>query len=143
MENINSFTGQFSFLSNFYETPIAFEGVEWRTVEHAYQAMKTLNMEERERIRQAETPGKAKRLGKTITLRSDWESIKVDVMLDLLRLKFSNPELKEKLLATGHAQLIEGNTWGDTFWGVDRKRGGKNTLGKLLMLVRTELILGD
>jgi predicted NAD-dependent protein-ADP-ribosyltransferase YbiA (DUF1768 family) len=76
--------------------------------------------------------------GQKVTLRKDWEGVKIQVMRDVLRLKFANPGLRDRLLETGDRELIEGNTWGDTFWGVCRG-SGKNWLGQLLMELRGEL----
>ena len=127
---IDSFTGEYRFLSNFYPSiPI---------VEYEYQAAKTDEPHQKDWIRSARTPGEAKRRGRRVHMRSDWEQVKVDVMLFLLRMKFSIPELKQKLLETGDTELTEGNTWGDTFWGVCNGVG-ENNLGKLLMKVREEL----
>lgn len=109
------------------------------TTEHAFQAAKTLDEKEREKIRVAKTPGQAKRLGQKVTLRKDWESIKIKIMLNLNRQKFDRADLGDRLVDTGQAELIEGNTWGDTFWGVC-KGVGKNHLGKILMEVREELV---
>jgi len=136
---INSFSGEFSFLSNFYECLITLDGKEYSSTEHAFQAAKTLLEKERSKIRKADTPGKAKRLGKLVKLRKDWESVKVGVMRELVLQKFTrHQDLREKLLATGDAELIEGNTWGDRYWGtVDGQ--GKNWLGKILMEVRKQL----
>ena len=139
---ITSFQGTFAFLSNFFPIPVMLDGRTYPTVEHGFQAAKTEREEEREAIRWASTPGRAKRLGRKVALRPDWDAIKVDVMLDLLRQKFSDPVLHQRLLATGDAPLIEGNTWGDCFWGCVLEKGkwvGENTLGRLLMQVRGEL----
>lgn len=135
---IDSFQDEYRFLSNFYPSRIYIDGVEYPTVEHAYQSRKTENPTVRELIRTARTPGEAKRMGSKVVLRSDWEEIKVDTMLNLLRLKFNLPTLNKMLLSTGNSELIEGNYWGDTFWGVCRG-SGKNILGKLLMQVRQEI----
>ena len=86
----------------------------------------------------AQTPGQAKRLGRKCLLRKDWEEAKDHAMLSVLRAKFANPELKEKLIATGDVELVEGNHWNDTYWGVCNGIG-KNMLGKLLMQVREEI----
>ena len=137
---IDSFSGDFAFLSNFFESPIEIEGHAYPTVEHAFQAFKTHNLVERKNIREAETPGKAKRMGRNVGLRPDWESVKIELMLAFITKKFKDPVLKQKLLETGNAELIEGNTWHDTFWGVDSNTGkGKNWLGRLLMEVREEI----
>lgn len=109
------FQGEFEFLSNFYTHNIEYNGIVYPTVEHAFQAAKCLDNEEKLKILEAPTPGKAKRIGKKIVMRPDWDNIKIDVMKDLLVLKFSDPELKEKLKATGEEELIEGNNWNDTF----------------------------
>ena len=138
---IDKFSNEHAFLSNFYDSRVFYDGVPYRTVEHAYQAAKTFNPVERSKIRIAKTAGEAKKLGRGTTLRKDWENVKVRVMLDLLREKFSDPDLRQCLLATENAELVEGNSWGDKFWGVDTKTGsGKNMLGKLLMQVRLELL---
>jgi ribA/ribD-fused uncharacterized protein len=104
--------------------------------------MKTTDKAERAKILAAKTPAEAKRIGKTVTLRKNWSQIREEVMETGLRAKFQqNPELKKKLIDTGNVDLIEGNTWGDTFWGqVDGK--GENKLGKLLMKIRKELMEG-
>ncbi len=135
---INSFRGEYRFLSNFYPAEVGLGGRTWPTVEHAYQASKTNLEQQREMISLAKTPGEAKRLGRHVCLRYGWEETKLNVMLHLLRGKFDNPEMKKKLLSTGDAELIEGNTWGDRFWGVCNGEG-ENNLGKLLMRVRDEL----
>ena len=85
MKTIGSFTGPYRFLSNFWSCCIAFEGHSYRTVEHAFQAAKTLDEDERRRIRNEPSAAGAKQRGKHATLREDWEQIKVGVMRDLLR----------------------------------------------------------
>jgi len=106
------------------------------TVEHAYQAAKTTDLNQRKFIREARTPKIAKQLGGGVTLREDWEMVKVAVMGTLVLQKFSkNLDLRSRLLATGDAILEEGNWWGDNFWGMFRGKG-KNHLGKILMQVR-------
>jgi ribA/ribD-fused uncharacterized protein len=135
---INDFRGEFSFLSNLYESTIYVDGERYASVEHAYQAHKTLDPWSRKLVREARTSRDAKRLGKSVTLRGDWEAIKVDLMRSFVRKKFENPFLRPLLLATGDADLVEGNTWGDTFWGVCRGEG-QNWLGRLLMEVRDEI----
>lgn len=106
------------------------------SVEHAYQAAKCAHSQDQLAIRQAASAGMAKRLGKSVELRTDWSQIKLEVMADLLWQKFIiNPKLRSMLLATGERELVEGNTWGDTYWG---KCGGvgANHLGNLLMRLR-------
>jgi len=143
-ESIDRFDGEYSFLSNFHPVEIWLDGEKYPTVEHAFQAAKTLDENEREWVRRCPTPGAAKRMGKRVTLREDWEDIKVDVMHGLLQQKFdvdANTDLAMKLLATRPKYLIEGNNWGDTFWGVCNGRG-ENHLGDLLVKVRKELVWG-
>jgi len=135
---ITSFRNEYHFLSNFYEYPILYNNVLYKSTEHAFQAQKTLDLEEIQLVRNASTPGRAKKLGKEVTLREDWEDIKVDVMRDILWAKFSNTDLSTKLLSTGERHLIEGNNWHDDFWGMHSHKG-KNMLGKLLMEIRDEL----
>jgi len=139
---IDNFTRQYEFLSNFYPCHIEFEGKSYNSVEHAYQAAKTTDPQKKEEIR-AVGPRHAKKLGKTVPLRSDWESIKMDIMHYLLQQKFkTGSPLADLLLQTGTQDLIEGNAWGDRFWGQTKSGGkwvGKNHLGRLLMLVRQEL----
>jgi ribA/ribD-fused uncharacterized protein len=139
LDKIGWFSGPFRWLSNFYPAPVSLSGVEYPTVEHAFQAAKTLDDEERATVLSESSPGKAKRVGQTVTLRTDWDDVKLDVMEDLVRQKFSgSAELKEKLLETEGVDLEEGNTWGDTYWGtVDGV--GQNHLGTILMNIRTEL----
>lgn len=140
---IHTFSGRYAFMSNFWTCQIIFEGLEFPTVEHAFQAAKTTNPDEREMVRLAATPVKAKRIGRKVTLRSDWNEVKIEIMRGLLVQKFSQHDiLRELLLSTGEAELIEGNTWGDKFWGAvleDGKWVGRNELGKLLMSVRSEI----
>lgn len=125
-------------MASFFFAKVVWEDIEFPTSEHAFQADKTLNMEERRAIAALSTPGKAKRAGKRVKLRPDWDKIRVDRMLAIVEAKFKqNPELMERLIATGDAELIEGNTWNDTFWGVCRGKG-RNILGKILMIVRDE-----
>lgn len=135
---ISSFRGDFGFLSNFHEATIYVEGNKYRSVEHAYQAYKTLDPWSRRLIREAKTPAEAKKLGRSVLLRDDWETVKIDLMRSFIRKKFENPFLRPLLLATGDAELIEGNTWNDTFWGVC-KGVGQNWLGKILTSERDRI----
>ena len=141
---IAEFQGEYRFLSNFYPAVVEFEGITYPSVEHAYQSAKTLDMNERRRIAAIADPGEAKRAGRALNpQRTDWEQAKFDVMETCVRYKFTHhPELREKLLATGDAQLEEGNTWGDRIWGVYQGQGD-NRLGKILMKVRDELRRAD
>jgi len=135
---IDTFRGRYHFLSNFYMT----DGI---SVEHLFQAAKTNDEEERLWVLGSKTPGEAKRRGRKVTLRDDWEDVKLDVMYALLKKKFSDPELAQKLLATGTEMLIEGNVWHDNFWGHCscyrcRDKDKKNYLGAMLMMVRDSLM---
>jgi ribA/ribD-fused uncharacterized protein len=114
------------------------DGESYDSVEKAYQAAKTVIPAEREKIRNATTSGKAKHLGRKVTLRPDWDAVKVGIMTDLVEQKFRDRELADLLLSTGDAELIEGNTWHDTFWGVCDGVGANN-LGKILMEIREKL----
>ena len=134
-ETIAAFTGIHAFLSNFHRHPFAWNGRRWETAEHPYQAYKTIDPVARERIAAAPTPGAAKRAGRAVELRADWETVKRQVMQSILVAKFSVPDLRRRLLETGDAELVEGNHWGDTYWGVCRGTG-RNELGRILMRIR-------
>lgn len=139
---ITSFTGDYRWLSNFWPSPVKLDDIEYKTVEHAYQAAKFLDPVRRSLIQAVATPKEAKKLGKLkkgTVLRSDWDNVRVSVMRDLLKQKFTEgSELGQKLLDTKNKELVEGNWWGDTFWG--KCNGiGENWLGTLLMEIRKEL----
>ena len=138
---ITAFHGPHAFLSNFAASPVLLDGQTYPTVEHAFQAAKTFDPEQRRLIQDANTPATAKRLGRGVTLRADWEQVKFDIMRGLLQQKFAQADLRQALLETGEAELIEGNTWNDRAWGRVLVKGqwiGKNWLGELLMEVRRE-----
>lgn len=135
---ITRFADEHAFLSNFYPAPVVLDCVTYPTVEHAYQAAKTLDLDQRMTVARMRTPGAAKRVGRTLTLQGDWETVRLAIMEDLLRQKFSAPDLAELLRRTAYQPLVEGNTWGDRFWG--RFDGeGENHLGRLLMHIRAEI----
>lgn len=135
---IAKFDGKHRFLNNFWPVAIHFEDATYHSVECAYQAAKTLDPERRVEIRMA-MPGRAKHLGQLVTLRSDWNEIKLSIMHQLVAQKFCKPsELQDRLLATGDQELVEGNYWRDTFWGVCRGIG-ENHLGRILMKVRSDI----
>ena len=137
-ETIDRFRGEHAFLSNFHRAPFRWQGREWPHAESAYQAAKTRDERARERIRTARSPAEAKRLGRRADLRCDWERVKAHVMHSILVAKFAVPELRDALLATGDAELVEGNTWGDVYWGrVDGR--GRNQLGRTLMRIRDDI----
>lgn len=136
---IDKFRGKYEFLSNFYPCQITHDGFKYPSTEHAYQASKTLDFKVRKVIAGLDTPGKAKRYGRHALLRDDWESVKDSVMREVLSIKFlSHSDLAKKLVLTGDEELIEGNTWGDTYWGVCNGIG-ENVLGNLLMEIREVL----
>ena len=135
---IDSFRGKYGFLSNFYSSDVEWEGLVYSSSEAAFQAGKCLTREERLRFTTM-SPKVSKSEGKRVSLRPDWETVKVQIMYDVVKSKFSQNEfLKNALLDTGNSMLIEGNIWHDRTWGVCRGVG-ENYLGKILMLVRKEL----
>lgn len=136
------------YLSNFYEYWIVVDGYEYRTVEHYYQAMKTLDAECRDLIRIASTPGEAKLLGRKAPLRTDWEFIKYDVMLKALREKFRGEKtFLNSFLRDFSGPIVEWNTWHDRIWGVCTcsrcGKTGQNLLGKALEQIRREILNDD
>lgn len=131
---------EYGFLSNFYLSTIYVDKKPYVSVEHAYQAHKTLDESSKELIRKSKTPYEAKKLGRCVQLRPDWHDIKLPLMKSFLEKKFDNPFLQHMLLETGDAQLVHVNTWNDKFWGVCRGEG-QNWLGRLLMDVRINLKL--
>lgn len=144
---IDNFTNEYSFLSNFYMCTIECLDDNYPSAEHAYQAMKTKDPSIREKIRNCKTPGQAKKIGNEISLRPNWNQMKYDIMLDIVFSKFDqNPNLKEKLLSTGDSNLIERNNWHDTYWGICNGVG-ENKLGEILMIIRKnfkrKVILND
>lgn len=141
MEPITQFRGKWTKFSNYSLCSVWFDGHIYNSVEHAYQAAKSTDEATRREIRHCPTPNQAKKLGRTITIRPDWETIKVEVMRGLLKEKFAQEPERSLLKSTGNAELVEGNWWGDVFWGVcDGK--GENWLGRLLMEIRTEINAG-
>lgn len=138
---IDRFQGDYRFLSNFWPCVVSNEGAEYPTVEHAYQAYKTMDRKAKVQFQvpTAMTPGQAKRAGSKLELMPGWHDLKIGVMLFLLRQKFGpGTELADKLIATREARLIEGNSHGDVYWGMCGGEG-ENWLGRLLEMVRGEL----
>lgn len=144
MEKINTFKKDYAFLSNFSYCTIKYNGFTFPTLEHAYQAAKATNKEEQKQFTLATLkPGEAKSLGRAISVRDDWNEVKLGIMYELVKQKFSNPRLKQKLLDTGEIFLEEGNYWHDNYWGNCycndcQSKKGENKLGRILMLVRQE-----
>ena len=137
---IDDFRGQYAFLSNFSFSLIERRGIRYMTVEHAFQAAKTRSRAEKQMIAALRKAREAKEVGNAVQLRPDWEKVKVKIMRNIVRQKFSQtPALIHRLIATYPARLVEGNTWNDTFWGVCRGKG-KNWLGIILMEIREELM---
>ena len=138
MEKIDSFRGEYYFLSNFWEAPVEFDGIRYGNNEAAFQAQKCLDPAERAAFAGL-NPTQAKHRGRRVSLRPDWEQVKAGLMREIVRAKFTqNPELREMLLATGDAYLEEGNTWGDRIWGTVNGKG-RNLLWTILMEIREEL----
>lgn len=138
---ITKFEGEYRWLSNFWPCQIELDGIIYPSVEHAYQAAKSDDPIYRKKIENAIDPDfekaakKAKKLGKGITLKPGFEQHKLLLMTQFIQQKFKDPTLRAKLLNTGTQDLIEGNWWGDTFWGIS-KGDGKNHLGNILMELR-------
>lgn len=138
---IDQFIGGYHFLSNFYMCNVEFEGLLYKSSEHAFQAAKSTDPDVRKLVASKETPKQAKRSGRGLKLRDDWDYIKDAVMEEIVRDKFNrNEDLKHLLIETGDRLLVEGNYWSDCYWGVDLKtKKGKNKLGQILMKIRKEL----
>lgn len=139
--DITSFSGDYAWLSNFEPCDIILDGVPYLSVENAYQAAKTLDPKERIQF-QGCSPGAAKRKGRSVTLRPGWDDIKLQIMKSLLYQKYRQPYFRQLLIETGDRTIIEGNTWGDTFYGVCNGVG-ENRLGQAIMAIRIELQLGE
>jgi ribA/ribD-fused uncharacterized protein len=139
---IDRFQGDYRWLSNFEPVDVVFEGELYPSVEHAYVAAKTLDRELRKYIAGLPTPGAAKRAGRALKLRPDWEMVKLTIMEDLIRAKFQHVRLRRLLMSTVGMDIVEGNTWGDRFWGVCGGEG-ENHLGRLIMKIRGEWMEGE
>jgi ribA/ribD-fused uncharacterized protein len=140
---IDSFRSDYRFLSNYYPSVVNYcdevDDRDYPTVEHAYQAAKSEMLEDRIKIASLATPAEAKSEGQLLTLRPAWDKMKLTIMEHLVRQKFyRNEKLAKRLLDTGDEELIEGNNWGDRYWG--QCNGiGENHLGRILMQIREEL----
>ena len=140
--DITYFGGEYSFLSNFYPAEFEFMGLIWPTSEHAYQAMKSSSRDVWSFFAiNVPNPGMAKKLGRELKdIRPDWDKVKINMMYNIVLSKFDqNTDLMIKLQQT-NGQLIEGNTWGDTFWGQCPIGTGRNELGKILMTIRDDIV---
>lgn len=136
---INEFRGKYYFLSNFYMADVIWDGVRYTNNESAFQSAKLISKTKREELFSNLDPSSAKRKGRRVQLRHDWEKVKFDIMYEIVKAKFEqNENLKTKLLETGDNYLEEGNSWGDRIWGTVNGKG-QNNLGKILMKVRDEL----
>lgn len=135
------FVDKYDFLSNFSLHPIVIDGVEYKTSEHYFQAMKTIVLNERLEVIECARPGQAKSKGRNVTMRDGWDYIKDGIMYVGLKSKFDqHPELISQLLAIDE-EIIEDNNWGDRYWG--KVNGyGLNVLGNLLMRLRGNYIAG-
>ena len=135
---IDTFRGEYYFLSNFYEIPVIFDGITYQNNEAVFQAQKCSVYNDRKQFSFLNA-SEAKKLGRKVSLRPDWEEVKIGIMREIVREKFEqHPKLAEKLLATGDSYLEEGNTWGDRVWGTVNGQGANN-LGRILMEIREEL----
>lgn len=133
---IDSFTGEYEFLSNYYPCTVQYKGIEYQSSEAAYQAQKCADPAACNEFIGL-TADEAKKKGREVKIREDWDIIKKRVMVDVLITKFKqHPELVKRLIDTGNAQLIEGNTWGDIYWGIC-EGVGQNLLGEILQKMRT------
>src|SRR3990167_10206859 len=137
---IDSFRDEHAFLSNFFPSALVVDGELYQTVEHAFQAAKTDDLNLKSQIRAAGSAREAKRLGRSVPLIQGWDEKRLDIMEGLVKQKFSDHlDLKLRLLLTGDKELVEGNTWNDRFWGKTKDGNGENHLGKILMNVRSDL----
>ena len=141
---IKQFSKENRWLSNFSPATIVHEGITYPSVEHFYVAMKSADIEIREQIAKLETAGQAKRIGREIEVTAglppNWYEDKLVHMRFALEQKYNQEPYKQQLIDTGGQTIIEGNTWGDEFWGVNlRTDEGKNNLGIMIMEIRDEL----
>lgn len=145
MDKITSFKDEYRFLSNFYQSPVTFNGLTYPNAEAAFQAQKCAKEEDKVKYTLVKNPVRAKQMGKREPgLPENWREISYDIMLEIVRAKFSLPEMAEKLLATGDAELVEGNNHHDNIWGdctcpKCANKVGQNRLGQILMRVRQDL----
>lgn len=138
-----AFRDEYKFLSNFFISKIVYEGITYRSVEHAYQAIKCSTFKDKIKVHNTLSPSDARKYGRRVHLRESWTTERVDVMRKLLKIKFEKPVLKEKLIALEGQELVEGNYHHDTFWGKcfcnTHKGEGDNQLGILLSELLIEI----
>ncbi len=143
MNKIYGFQGEYRWLSNFWilPEPIMVQGIPFNHTEALYVVRKCGIVERGTMEMLASlTPGECKKWGQEVPMAKSWAYNRVGMMRNILVKKFEIPEMREKLLATGDAEIVEANRWGDTFWGVDEATGeGLNTLGKLIMGIRESI----
>jgi ribA/ribD-fused uncharacterized protein len=145
-KQITSFTDRYSFLSNFHSQGFYFIDQWVKSAEHAYQASKASSPHDFKLILEAETPRDARELGQKVGHASSWFENRQKIMLSILECKFSVPNLRQMLIETDERRLIEGNNWGDRYWGCVLEDGrwvGENHLGRLLMQLRDSLVIKD
>lgn len=141
---INKFDGQYDWLSNFYNSPVIYQGLSYKNVESAYQSAKLASVFQRINFCEL-NPSEAKKMGRKVILRIDWKEVKENVMFDCILDKFLRvSSLGNALLATGTEELVEGNYWHDNLWGSCNcpkceNIVGQNILGQILMRVRRNL----
>lgn len=142
MKSITSFKNDFRFLSNFYPVEIVYDNISYKSTECAYQAQKTFSIKEKILIASFDSY-KSKKYSRKLKLRKDWDNVKLDIMKDLLNIKFNKEPFKTLLINTGSSEIIEGNYWHDNYWGSCTcekcNNNGLNHLGKLLMEIREKL----
>lgn len=139
---IYEFRGDFNWLSNFYSCKVKYKGYEFGSVEQAYMFAKNDTCDDWLKFCQTNSPGICKQQSKLIKIREDWDSVKLNIMEYLLEQKFNQDPFKSKLIATGNRNIIEGNYWGDSFWGVDLNLNpnyGENHLGRIIMKIREKI----
>ncbi len=140
---IRKFRGEYDWLSNFYSVEIPYKGYIYPSVEHAFMSAKNESKEWKVFCSNKNyTASETKLAGRLITLVPNWDKIKIQVMKDCISIKFNQEPLKTKLINTGDVKIIEGNTWGDSYWGFDEnKQVGENYLGRIIMEFRDKLLV--